>query len=362
MTRTIAFHLPQFHRIPENDRWWGEGFTEWTNVRRAAPRFAGHAAPDRPTELGWYDLTDPDTRAAQATLARDHGIDAFCYYHYWFHGQRLLERPFEAIRDSGEPDFPFLLCWANEPWTRGWSGDGEILMPQRYSAADDVAHLRALAPAFADPRYLRVDGRPVFLVYRASSLPDARATTDRWRLEADRLGVGELFLARVESFRSEHSDPVALGFDAAVEFQPDWRNVRPPLAATALRRAGARLGVVDHALPRATTVPYDAVVRAALDRPVSDHRRFPCVTPGWDNTPRRDRGAVVLTGETPERYEVWLRAARRDDPELLFVNAWNEWGEGAHLEPGSRWGRAHLEVHRRVAAGPAGARSPEVAA
>ena len=174
MTRSVAFYLPQFHRVAENDAWWGEGFTEWTNVRDGRPRFPGHTQPHVPGELGYYDLTDPDVRAAQASLAGRHGIDAFCYYHYWFGGRRLLERPFDEVLRSGEPDFPFLLCWANEPWTRAWSGGGRhVLMPQPYSDIDDVAHIRALLPAFADPRYLRIDGRPVFLVYKAGELPDA---------------------------------------------------------------------------------------------------------------------------------------------------------------------------------------------
>ena len=348
MTRSIAFYLPQYHPIPENDEWWGEGFTDWHNVTKARPRFAGHVQPQVPGELGYYDLGDAEVRTAQATLAADFGIDAFCYYHYWFGGRRLLEQPFDAVLNSGEPDFPFMLCWANEGWTRSWSGGGEVLMPQRYDDADDLAHVRWLCEAFADPRYERVDGKPVFLVYRASDLPDARRTTDRWRTEAARLGVGELFLARVESFRSEHGDPTALGFDAAVEFQPDWRNVRPSLVATGVRRAAKALRVRASGLPSHTRHDYEAVATAALAHPPVDYRRFPCVTPSWDNTARRAEGAVVLTGSTPERYEAWLSATLRNNPELVFVNAWNEWGEGAHLEPCEQWGRKYLEAHLRA--------------
>ena len=207
MTRSVAFYLPQFHAIPENDRWWGEGFTDWRNTAEATPRFDGHYQPHIPGELGYYDLRAPEARAAQAELASVYAVDAFCYYHYWFSGRRLLEQPFDAVLHSGEPDHPFALCWANEAWTRSWSGGGEILVEQRYDEADDLAHVRWLVAAFTDPRYVRVDGKPLFLVYRAGQLPDAHRTTDLWRAEASRLGIGELFLARVESFRTEHTDP-----------------------------------------------------------------------------------------------------------------------------------------------------------
>ncbi len=188
--RLVAFYLPQFHPTPENDAWWGRGFTEWTNVARATPLFAGHTQPRRPADLGFYDLRLPDTRAAQAELAQQYGIEAFCYYHYWFHGKRLLHRPFDDVLSSGEPDFPFCLCWANEPWGRSWTGnDQQLLMPQEYSPADDVEHARFLANAFADPRYLRTGGRPVFLIYRPSHLSAPAATIDAIRLGSVREGL-----------------------------------------------------------------------------------------------------------------------------------------------------------------------------
>ncbi len=359
MTRTLAFYLPQFHAIPENDEWWGDGFTEWDNVRRANPRFAGHRQPAVPGALGYYDLTDPEARAAQAALARQFGVDGFCYYHYWFRGRRLLDRPFADVLRSGDPDLPFSLCWANEPWTRSWSGGGEVLVPQQYDATDDLEHIRWLCTAFADPRYERVDGKPLFLVYRANQLPDARRTTDAWRAEAARLGIGDLHLVRVESFRDEHADPRGLGFDAAVEFQPDWRNVRPNLLMSAARKAARKVGM-NVSQPAYTTHAYDDVVATALARPPASYVRYPCVTPAWDNTPRRSQGAVVLTGSTPARYGHWLRATLAREPRLVFVNAWNEWGEGAHLEPCEQWGTAYLEAHRdaRAAhAAPSGSRS-----
>ncbi|MDQ3627188.1 MAG: glycoside hydrolase family 99-like domain-containing protein, partial [Verrucomicrobiota bacterium] len=216
--RAIAFYLPQFHPIPENDEWWGKGFTEWTNVAKTRPIYPGHYQPHLPNELGFYDLRLPEARDAQADLARDHGIHGFCYYHYWFNGRRVLERPFNEVLASGRPDFPFCLCWANENWTRAWDGrEHDVLLAQHYSEADDREHIRWLCRAFADPRYIRIKGKPLFLVYRTTALPDPRRTTDIWREEARRLGIGELFLGRVESnFPGERGDPRPLGFDAAV--------------------------------------------------------------------------------------------------------------------------------------------------
>src|SRR5215475_4957626 len=180
--RLVAFYLPQYHPIPENDEWWGTGFTEWTNVVSAKPVFAGHYQPHLPADLGFYDLRLPEVRQAQADLARNHGIHGFCYYHYWFQGRRLLRRPFDEVLRSGQPDFPFCLCWANENWTRVWDGsDKKLLIEQTYSADDDLAHIRWLAPAFRDPRHIRVEGKPLFLVYRARKLPDPLRTTSLWR-------------------------------------------------------------------------------------------------------------------------------------------------------------------------------------
>jgi hypothetical protein len=218
-TRVIAFYLPQYHAIPENDAWWGKGFTEWTNVRRARPNFAGHWQPHEPGELGYYDLTDPTVREAQAELARAYGIDAFCYYYYWFGGKRLLERPLLDMAESGRPDFPFCVCWANENWTRRWDGrDREILIAQSYSRADSVAFIRSLFPLFRDRRYVTVDGRPLLAVYKIGDIPQTAATAALWRETCRREGVGEIYLAAVQ--HRAHDDPTKVGFDAAIEFPP----------------------------------------------------------------------------------------------------------------------------------------------
>ena len=352
----VAFYLPQFHPIPENDEWWGKGFTEWTNVTRARPLFRGHEQPHLPADLGFTDLRVPEVRERQAELARAHGITAFCYYHYWFAGRRLLERPFAEVLASGRPDLSFCLCWANESWTRTWDGrHGHALVSQRYSEEDDRAHIRWLAQAFADPRYLRVDGRPLLLVYKAGDLPDPRRTAEVWREEAARLGVEDLALARVESNAREQHDPAEIGFDVAVEFQPDWAALRGRLRQGVGWRAARRLGVSARGFAAHRIYDYDDVVTRMLAKPGAPYARIPCVTPRWDNTPRRATGATILHRARPESYGRWLEAAIRQSRELpapwrglVFVNAWNEWAEGNHLEPCQRWGRAHLDATREA--------------
>ncbi len=221
-TRAIAFYLPQFHPIPENDQWWGKGFTEWTNVIKARPLFKNHYQPHLPADLGFYDLRLPETRKAQADLARQHGIHGFCYYHYWFNGKRLLERPLDEVLTSGQPDFPFCICWANENWTRRWNGeDQDILIKQTYSSEDDLNHIRTLIPYFRDHRYIKVNGRPLILIYRVSSLPHPAQTAAIWRREAIRAGFPDLYLCTVVSLGTLDFDPASIGFDSAVDFPPN---------------------------------------------------------------------------------------------------------------------------------------------
>ena len=199
--KLIAFYLPQFHPIPENDKWWGAGFTEWTNVRRSKPNFAGHVQPNLPTELGFYDLRDAEVMQKQAKLAREHGIFGFCYYYYWFNGKRLLETPVDRMLASGQPDFPFCLCWANENWTRRWDGqESEVLMHQEYSDAADEQFIRDILPFLRDRRYIRVNGKPLLMVYRVDKLPDAKQTAERWRRVATSNGLPGLHLTAVQSF------------------------------------------------------------------------------------------------------------------------------------------------------------------
>lgn len=353
--RALAFHLPQFHPTPENDQWWGTGFTEWTNVAKAVPAFRGHYQPHLPADLGYYDLRLPEARQAQADLARAGGISGFLYYHYWFTGRRILNRPVDDILTSSKPDFPFCLCWANENWTRIWDGgSNQVLMEQRYSDADDEAHIRHLLPYLADKRYIQVDGKPFLLIYRTELLPDPARTAELWRSIALREGVGELFLARVESL-AQDKDPRAIGFDAAVEFAPDWRAVprHPPGRWHRLR---AKLGLIPKGRLENTVLEYNDLVERMLAKPTPAYTRYRCVTPGWDNSARRKQGATMFINNTPPVYGRWLEAVataetqsgRPADQQLVFINAWNEWAEGNHLEPDRRWGHAFLDATQQA--------------
>jgi lipopolysaccharide biosynthesis protein len=361
--RLIAFYLPQFHPIPENDVWWGKGFTEWTNVAKARPAFQGHYQPHLPADLGFYDLRLPEAREAQASLAREYGIHGFCFYHYWFNGRRLLERPVNEILATGRPDFPFCLCWANENWTRRWDGqEQEILLEQTYSDEDDLNHIRWLARAFCDSRYIRVQGRPLFMVYRLSRLPNPARTVEIWRNEATRLGVGDIFICNVESCASEHGLAPTFDLDGAVEFAPDWEAMPPrkePNWLTRrlcrrprLQRFAGQVGLTQPWLGDNAVVSYPDLVTGMLAKPAPSYLRFPCVTPAWDNTARRQQGATIIHGSTPELYQQWLAAVvqktrlARTEPPIVFINAWNEWAEGNHLEPCRKLGRAYLEATR----------------
>jgi glycosyltransferase involved in cell wall biosynthesis len=355
--RAIAFHLPQFHPIPENDEWWGKGFTEWTNVVKAKPRFKGHYQPHLPSDLGFYDLRLPETRLAQAELAARYGVHGFCYYHYWFHGRRLLERPEIEIWKSGEPKFPFCLCWANENWTRRWDGlQNETLIEQRYSAEDDLQHIHGLIPIFEDARYIRVNRCPLFLVYKASGLPEPQRTTELWRREAQHAGLPGLFLVRVESHTDLWGDPRDLGFDAAVEFQP-----RGALAHERVFRRKwwhiRRIGTHEQGLRENYVLEYEELARKAVAAPRVLYPRIPGVCPGWDNSPRLKQNALIFENSTPGIYCWWLKeivsrqravgVQQQDSFEsLVFINAWNEWAEGNHLEPCQRWGRKYLDATR----------------
>jgi glycosyltransferase involved in cell wall biosynthesis len=341
--RLIAFYLPQYHPIPQNDEWWGAGFTEWTNVTRATPQFSGHYQPRLPSELGFYDLRLPEIRTAQAELARAHGIHGFCYYHYWFGGKRLLGRPFEEVLRSGEPDLPFCLCWANEPWSRRWDGlSQDVLQAQSYTEADDLDHIRWLLEALADPRAITVEAKPLLLVYQARDLPRPAQTVDTWRKEVEAAGLPGLYLVAVETGWDAGWDATQVGFDAKVLFQPQF----------SILRETPRLELDG---PSTLSVhEYDRAWPALAGAERVAYRRYDTVFPSWDNTARRGEEATVVHGSTPEAYEEWLRStiekARVQEPEhrIVFINAWNEWAEGAYLEPDLRFGRAYLEATRRA--------------
>lgn len=343
-TKALAFYLPQFHPIPENDAWWGKGFTEWANVTRARPMFTGHAQPVLPGELGFYDLRVPEIRDRQAELARAAGIHGFCYHHYWFNGRRILERPLDEVLTSGSPDFPFCICWANENWTRRWDGhDQEILLRQQHNLASDRRFILDLIPYLEDPRYVRVDGRPVILVYRADLMANAADTAAVWRDECLRAGLGQIHLCAVQ-FRT--TDPRPLGFDAAVEFPPHHFPA-PEITKKVPGRDPDFRGVIhDYA---------DGVRRCITSPRPADYRLYRGVMPSWDNTARRMHDGIIHHGATPELYETWLRTAiNQPQPNdglqdnLVFINAWNEWAEGTVLEPRRDLGDAYLRATARV--------------
>lgn len=341
--RVIAFYLPQFHPIPENDEWWGQDFTEWSNVRPAEPQFIGHHQPHVPDTLGYYDLRDTAVQHRQIELARLYGVEGFCFYFYWFGGKRLLEKPLENWLEDKRLDMPFCVCWANENWSRRWDGmDQEILIAQDHSPQDDLAFIAEVAPYLRDPRYIRINGKPLLLVYRPSLLPAAAETARRWRTWCRENGIGEIFLAYTQSFESV--PPHRYGFDAAVEFPPN--NSAPPNVTHTVTPLHEDF---------ATTV-YDWSVFPQRSETYSPrkYKLFRSVCPGWDNTARRKRGGTVFINNTPALYSRWLGNAIEDtlthveepSERLVFVNAWNEWAEGAHLEPDSVHGHAYLQATR----------------
>ncbi len=368
--RAIAFYLPQFHPVAENDEWWGKGFTEWRNVAKAKPLFPGHYQPHQPADLGFYDLRLPEVREAQAELARQHGIHGFCYYHYWFNGRRILERPFNDVLESGKPDLPFCLCWANENWTRVWDGgERNVLLEQKYSHEDDLSHIRSLVPAFKDPRYIRINGKPLFLVYRTELLPDPAKTAALWQEEAIKAGLPGLYLARVENFVKD-VDPNSIGFDAAVEFAPDASKGGKILFRGRIATLLGKLNLLPAVFRDNRVYSYPATVQGMLSKPEPSYRWFRCVSPMWDNSARRSVNANIFIGSTPALFKQWLgkivsrtRQRLEGDERIVFINAWNEWAEGCHLEPDQKWGHAYLEATRdALTAAPDTAAPPPAAA
>ena len=343
--RALTFYLPQFFPIPENDAWWGPGFTEWTNAARARPLFPGHLQPTLPADLGFYDLRVAETRHAQGELARRYGVEGFVYWHYWFGGgDRILDRPFREVLSSGEPDLGFALAWANQTWTGTWhAAPDRILKQQTYPGPeDDRVHFETLLSAFRDERYIRVNGRPLFYVFRPEELPDAAAFVDRWQEMARQAGIEGLYLvAEVSDLLGRgprYTRAEADGFDAGVYMRlPVEVNPLSTLRMRALRRLRGGPEVW----------PYsDSVVDAYPRGP----RIQPCVYPNWDNTPRAGRNGLAVTGATPAGFGRNVNAAvaqlagHPPEERLLWVKSWNEWAEGNHLEPDLRDGHGWLQA------------------
>ena len=354
----IAIYLPQYHRVPENDLWWGSGFTEWSNVAKAAPNYVGHYQPRHPADLGYYDLSNIDTFMKQIRLARRYGLSGFSFYYYWFRrGRRILEGPIETYLATPKLDFPFCLCWANENWTRRWDGmHDDVLLEQEYTHEDDVLMIRDVARFFTDRRYWRIGGRPLFSIYRWDLLPDVKATVDCWRRECRRLGVGEIYVAAFESFdlagRLKH--PADIGCDATIGFPP--HNLSSPEPMDVRVTNSEFSGFVDSY--------QDVAVRCAtqIGKPFT---RFPGVSPQWDNTARRQHNPYILHGSEPGTFKDWLeysfdsvRRLNAPGERLVFLNAWNEWAEGAYIEPDLRFGHSYLEAVRHAVEAPTARRLP----
>lgn len=344
--KLLAYYLPQFHAIAENDAWWGKGFTEWTAISRGMPRFAGHYQPRIPRDLGHYSLDDSETMRRQIEMARDAGLFGFVHYFYWFNGRRLLERPIEAMLGDTSLDFPFCLMWANENWTRRWDGsDQSVLMSQDWHEADEPALVDCFARHFRDPRYIRLAGRPLLMVYRPALIPDTIATVARWRrLFHDRHGEDPILLMS-QSFNA--TDPRDFGFDGAIEFPPHKLVGGLPLQNPSLSYFDPEASGQVYA--------YDDVVVASLAEPVPAFPQIKTLVPSWDNDARREGAGLVVHGATPAKYAAWLGAliARAQENRffgeaIVAVNAWNEWAEGAYLEPDVHFGAAFLNATART--------------
>ena len=337
--KLIAFYLPQYHPIPENNRWWGAGFTEWTNVAKARPQFVGHYQPHVPGELGFYDLRLIDTIRQQAELANHYGVHGFCFYFYWFNGKRLLERPIEIFLENKDISINFCFCWANENWTRRWDGaEHDVLMHQDYSAEDDIEFIKEASKAFSDPRYIRIGNLPVLLIYRAANFPNIRKTASRWRSFMLEAGYEGIYLISAESF--ERINPDMNGLDAAVEFPPHQ---------THLPRVTSGLNIINAAYS-GEVYDYSELPESFGKKEASDYELFKTVMPSWDNEPRKPGKGFSFINATPPNYAKWLdnaiKITLKKPPEkrLLFINAWNEWGEGTHLEPDLWNGYAYLQA------------------
>jgi lipopolysaccharide biosynthesis protein len=347
--RFVPFYLPQFHPTPENDEWWGEGFTEWTNVTATRPVFHGHYQPRLPTDLGFYDLRSDEVRAAQAEMASFAGIEGFMYYYYWFAGKRLLNRPIEALLQS-DLDFPFCLMWANENWTRRWDGNSkDVLLAQDYDRVPAEEFIDDVAEFLADPRYMTVDGRKIVAVYRPAQMPDFPKVARRWREVARQRGLGELFLLHVDVGQSmqgldateEH------GLDGSLEFPPHnmlWQGIDRGELAMRHDFHGNAMSY--------PALADNAAVRAKRD---TDPNHFPGAMVTFDNTARRQLSSDFWWGANPYVFHRWLKSlasavtVRERDRRLIFVNAWNEWAEAAVLEPTDRHGKSFLLALRDVA-------------
>ena len=338
--KLIAFYLPQFHTVPENDEWWGKGFTEWTNVTRAIPQFVGHYQPHLPGEMGFYDLTNINVMSRQAELASHYGVYGFCFHHYWFGGRRILETPVNNFLKHPEIDIKFCLCWANENWSRRWDGsEKELLLSQSHSDEDDLAFISDLNDrVFNDARYIKVNGMPLLIIYKVDLLPSMKRTAERWRLFMANKGWPGIFIVAART-NSIH-DPADYGCDATVEFPPHQTFSNEVTSHQTILNSNFEGHLYD----------YGSMVTNALRFQCAEFKNFKTVFPSWDNSARRPGKGHCFVGSTPEKYAHWLNECigleqeSKLEAKFVFINAWNEWAEGAHLEPDRKNGYAYLQA------------------
>ncbi|BBL62211.1 glycoside hydrolase family 99-like domain-containing protein [Methanobrevibacter arboriphilus] len=341
--KLIPFYLPQFHTIPENDKWWGKGFTEWTNVTQGQPQFVGHYQPHLPDELGFYDLDNTKIFKEQVSLAKKYGVYGFCFHYYWFSGgKRLLEKPIFNYLNDKSLDFPFMLCWANEPWSRRWDGsEDDILIDQKFEESDIKKFIKDIMPFLKDKRYIKVNNCPILIIYRPHffSKDMMLKMSEIWREYGKREGFDDLYLlhTRTGGFESNSLD---WGFDGELEFPPNNISYRDTLNNEKIINPNFKGRIFD--LPK-------IVMKNFIDIQENENL-YKTVLPSWDNTARKKNNGHVYYNSSPDFYKKWLSNAIKKtekihpDNKIVFINAWNEWAEGAHLEPDKKYGFAYLEA------------------
>jgi lipopolysaccharide biosynthesis protein len=356
LIRAIAFYLPQFHPIPENDNWWGTGFTEWTNVTKAKPLFKNHKQPNLPSDLGFYDLRLAKTRQQQTELAKNYGIEGFCYWHYWFgNGKRILERPFNEVLNTKEPDFPFCLAWANESWTGIWHGmDHKVLMEQTYPGEDDdTNHFYQILPAFKDERYIKINKKPIFLVYRPHKHPRPAQFISLWRNLAKKEGLEGIHFIGVD----EQKSCLEYGFDGTVPNSPTpiLEKFRDPIFFRIIQKLTS-INIKNtyrkfKGLPNMFS--YQKFVELSPNHPLNINE-YPVILPGWDNTPRSHKNGLILLNSNPVLFEKLVTKAIKQviekpyEERLVFIKSWNEWAEGNIMEPNQFYGHGYLQAFKNA--------------